>query len=66
MDNASTHMSEEARESIENAGAYLLYSAPYSPDLSPMKYCFNMYKAYLKRHSREYDTGDFFHLFNNS
>ena len=62
MDNASTHMSEEVREAIENAGAYLLYSAPYSPDLSPIEYCFNVYKAYLKRYSREYVAGDFFHL----
>ena len=32
MDNASTHMSRKVVRMIEGTGAYLLYSAPYSPD----------------------------------
>ena len=36
MDNASTHMSHEVGDMIRERGAYLLYSAPYSPDLSPI------------------------------
>ena len=62
MDNASTHMSWEVVDAIEGAGAYLLYSAPYSPDLSPIEYCFNIYKAKLKRHSREYAVEQYFDL----
>jgi len=62
MDNASTHMSEEVREMIESAGAYLLYTAPYSPDLSPIEYAFNIYKAYLKRLSKEYGSDGWYDL----
>lgn len=47
MDNASTHMSERVRELIESTGTYLLYSAPYSPDLSPIEYLLNDYKSNL-------------------
>ena len=35
MDNARVHMSDRVRELIEGARAYLLYTAPHSPDLSP-------------------------------
>ena len=49
MDNASTHMSWEVYDAIKEAGAYLLYTAPYSPDLNPIERAFNVYKAALKR-----------------
>ena len=56
MDNAATHMSERVAELIKAKGAYLLYTAPYSPDLNPIEYCFNIYKAYLKRNTVELDS----------
>jgi len=49
MDNASTHMNDKIRVMIEAKGAILLYTAPYSPDKSPIEYCFGIYKASLKR-----------------
>ena len=38
MDNASIHTSIRVREIIENAGATLIYAAPYSLELNPIKY----------------------------
>lgn len=51
MDNASTHMSQRVADMIRATGAYLLYTAPYSPDLNPIELAFNVYKASLKRNS---------------
>ena len=51
MDNASIHMSEKVHDMIHGAGAYLLYTAPYSPDLNPIELAFNIYKSHLKRNS---------------
>ena len=47
MDNATTHMCNEVEYLIQQAGAVLLYTAPYSPDLNPIEKMFNVYKAYL-------------------
>ena len=52
MDNASTHMDSKVGELIRGTGAYLLYTAPYSPDLNPIELCFNIYKSYLKKHEQ--------------
>ena len=49
MDNASTHMNDWVRQLINGAGAYLLYAAPYSPNLNPIKLAFSNYKSSLKR-----------------
>ena len=49
MDNASTHMRPKVRELINGVGAYLLYTAPYSPDLNPIELGFGIYKKNLKR-----------------
>ena len=51
MDNAAIHISDTVVESIEQAGAKILYSAPYSPDLNPIEFMFSVYKAGLKRRS---------------
>ena len=51
LDNASTHMSEEVEEAINDVGAYVIYGAPYSPHLNPIENYFSLYKAYLKRNS---------------
>jgi transposase len=50
MDNVGTHLDGRVRELIEAAGARLVYSAPYSPELIPIEYMFSKYKAYLSRH----------------
>ena len=49
MDNASVHMLPEVKEAIHACGAYLMYTAPYSPDLNPIEKMFSVYKAMLKR-----------------
>ena len=43
MDNVSLHMSREVVDIIKVTGCYLLYTVPYSPDLSPIEYVFNVY-----------------------
>lgn len=57
MDNASTHMDSRVADMIRATGAYLLYTAPYSPDLNPIELAFNIYKNHLKRNeiAFEYD-----------
>lgn len=37
MDNASFHKAPKTRELIEEAGCFLLYLPPYSPDLNPIE-----------------------------
>lgn len=49
LDNASIHHSDEVMDVIEEAGAKILYTAPYSPDKNPIEYMFAQYKAALKR-----------------
>jgi transposase len=49
LDNCTTHTGQRVRDLIECAGAILLFTAPRSPDLSPIEYCFHVYKAALKR-----------------
>jgi hypothetical protein len=52
MDNASIHQDPRVRQCIEEAGALLIYCAPYSPDLNPIEFVFHQYKAFLKRNYR--------------
>ena len=49
MDNASVHLSQKVADLIQSTGAYLLFLAPYSPDLNPIKNAFSIYKSHLKR-----------------
>ena len=51
MDNASKHLNRQVADVIEAKAAYLLYTAPYSPDLNPIELGFNCYKKSLKRNS---------------
>ena len=53
MDNASIHASDRIRDLIEDAGAKLVYTAPYSPELNPIEYMFGEYKKSLKRLSNQ-------------
>ena len=55
MDNASTHMNDDVERLIRDAGAVLLYTAPYSPDLNPIEKMFNVYKMFLKRHEEDFN-----------
>ena len=50
LDNASTHHTPRVKELIQAAGAEILYTAPYSPDLNPIEEMFSKYKAMLRRH----------------
>jgi transposase len=48
MDNVRTHKVAGVRETIEAAGAKLLYLPPYSPDFNPIEKCFSKIKAFLR------------------
>jgi transposase len=48
MDNLSSHKRVGVRESIEAAGAALLYLPPYSPDFNPIEQAFSKFKWLLK------------------
>lgn len=60
MDNCSVHMGEVERMTYE-AGAILLYSAPYSPELNPIEYMFGEWKKFLARYHHEF-TIDWRHI----
>lgn len=49
MDNLSSHYCEGVRESIERAGATLLYLPPYAPELNPIEHTWSKLKALLRR-----------------
>ena len=49
MDNAKIHFGEMVRESIESAGAKLIYLPPYSPEFSPIENCWSKVKSILRK-----------------
>ncbi len=49
MDNLSVHKATKIREIINQAGAKLVFSPPYSPDLSPIELCWSKLKQCLRR-----------------
>ena len=49
MGNPSAHKVSGIRESIEAAGATLLYLPPYSPDYSPIENCWSKLKTSLRK-----------------
>lgn len=49
MDNLSSHKAPKVRETIEAAGASLLYLPPYSPDFNPIENAFAKLKAHLRK-----------------
>lgn len=51
MDNASIHGSPRIEDLIHQAGAILIYTAPYSPEYNPIELMFGEYKKYIQKHS---------------
>lgn len=49
MDNLSCHKVAGIKDSIEAAGASVLYLPPYSPDLNPIEEMWSKIKAYLRK-----------------
>ena len=49
MDNLPTHKVAGVRETINTAGAGLLYLPPYSPDFNPIEMAFAKLKALLRK-----------------
>ena len=48
MDNLRAHKVAGVREAIERAGASLLFTPPYRPDLNPIEQAFAKLKAMLR------------------
>jgi transposase len=49
MDNLPAHKVKGVRDTIEGAGAHLIYLPPYSPDLNPIENAFSKLKAILRK-----------------
>ena len=49
MDNLGSHKGASVRNSIEAAGARLLYLPPYSPDFNPIENAFAKLKAHVRK-----------------
>jgi len=49
MDNLASHKVDGVRQTIEAAGAKLVYLPPYSPDLNPIEQAFSKLKAHLRK-----------------
>ena len=49
IDNLGSHKGKAVRRAIEQAGAFLLYLPPYSPDLNPIEQVFAKLKAMLRK-----------------
>ena len=48
LDNLAAHKQPEVRAAIEQAGAYLRFLPPYSPDLNPIELAFAKLKAFFR------------------
>ena len=49
MDNLSAHEVKGVAESIQQAGAEMLYLPPYSPDFNPIEACWSVVKQHLPK-----------------
>ncbi len=49
MDNLPSHKVDGVRKAIKEAGTFLLYLPPYSPDLNPIELAFSKLKALLRK-----------------
>ena len=59
MDNAPQHQDPRVVALIKAAGALVIFTAPYSPDLNPIEFAFHQYKANLRRQGRKFNPRDF-------
>ena len=48
LDNAAFHKSVRTKEIVEQAGCYLKFLPPYSPDLNPIEHCWHTIKSMLR------------------
>ncbi len=60
MDNVSFHKCEKVRIAIENQGAKLIYSPPYTPELNPIEEMWSKIKTLLRKISAR--TKSNFHI----
>lgn len=49
LDNLATHKNAAAARAMRDAGCWLLFLPPYSPDLNPIEMAFSKLKAHLRR-----------------
>lgn len=49
LDNLGSHKGVAVRQAIRQAGAYLLFLPPYSPDLNPIEVVFAKLKTLLRK-----------------
>jgi len=59
LDNASIHKDVRIQNAIEAAGAEVIWTAAYFPDMNPIKRCFSLYKKLLIRQHRAFREGPY-------
>jgi transposase len=52
-DNLATHRNKVTAQALKNAGCWLLYLPPYSPDLNPIEMAFSKPKAHFATDRRQ-------------
>ena len=52
MDNASVHMLPEVKEEMHACSAFLMHTAPYSPDVNPIEKMTSVCKTMLKSNEK--------------
>ena len=56
LDNVAFHKSQKVKAIVKQAGAWLLFLPPYSPDLNPIEMAFSKLKALLRKYAaRSFD-----------
>ena len=50
MDNCAIHHTQEVKDTLQQAGIFVIFLPPYSPDLDPAEELFSYVKYYLKDH----------------
>ncbi len=55
VDNATFHKGGRIQQLIEQAGAQLLYLAPYSPDLNKIENCWSWLKSRIRKQLSQFD-----------
>jgi transposase len=59
MDNLKVHHAPSVRSAIEAVGARVVFLPPYSPDLSPIEFCWSKLKQFLRsKAARTYEALD--------